>query len=205
MELMTGLEYLGTFFFAFSGATVAMDEKLDYLGVFFLATVTALGGGLMRDAVLSRAEIYAFSHWLPYGLIFLATLAVIIGKYRFHSTLLLTAFDAIGLAAFTSTASHNAILSGQNLLATAFCAFATAAGGGILRDVVVNRKPYVLRKEIYGLLSLLGALFQWCTQSIFNDATTLFSTFLLVFCIRMVCYQKNLNLPIPNNAIVQDA
>lgn len=201
MGIITLFEYLGTFMFAFSGAAVACEEKLDYLGVFFLAAVTALGGGIIRDAVLDNGLPYAFRGYIPYLFIFLAVVWVIKLGSRIHDNIIITAFDAIGLGAFTVSAGINAINAGSNIITTIFCCFATAVGGGIVRDIVVNRKPYVLRKEIYAAVSVEGAVYMYFLKDIISSEGLALSCFAIIFVTRMLCVFKNLNFPVAEKNI----
>ena len=77
MGIIRLFEYLGTFMFAFSGAAVACEEKLDYFGVLFLAAVTAMGGGIIRDAVLNNGTPYTFKEYMPYLFIFIAVVLLL--------------------------------------------------------------------------------------------------------------------------------
>ena len=121
MGIIRLFEYLGTFMFAFSGAAVACEEKLDYFGVLFLAAVTAMGGGIIRDAVLNNGTPYAFKEYMPYLFIFIAVVLVIKFRNKIHDHMLLTAFDAVGLAAFTVSSGINAINNNGSLLAVISC------------------------------------------------------------------------------------
>lgn len=195
MGIIRLFEYLGTFMFAFSGAAVACEEKLDYFGVLFLAAVTAMGGGIIRDAVLNNGTPYAFKEYMPYLFIFIAVVFVIKFRNKIHDHMLLTAFDAVGLAAFTVSSGINAINNNGSLLAVIFCGLAPAVGGGILRDIIVNRNPYVLRKEIYAAVSILGSVYMYVLQNTLCNGTLIISAFLIIFITRMFCVFKKANFP----------
>lgn len=196
MGIIRLFEYLGTFMFAFSGAAVACEEKLDYFGVLFLAAVAAMGGGIIRDAVLNNGTPYAFKEYMPYLFIFIAALTVIKFKNKIHNNIFLAAFDAAGLAAFTVSSGINAINNNGSLLAVIFCGLAPAVGGGILRDIIVNRKPYVLRKEIYAAISISGSAYMYIFQNTISSEVLIVSAFTIIFTVRIICIFKNINFPI---------
>ena len=51
-HLRVALELVATLAFALSGVIVAARRRLDAMGVFVVAFVTAFGGGTLRDLLL---------------------------------------------------------------------------------------------------------------------------------------------------------
>ena len=164
-DVMFVLELIGAAAFAVSGAMVAIEKKADIFGVLFLAVTTALGGGVIRDVLIGRIPPVMFvSYW--YLLIsVVAALAVFIDaylrseKYKLHLDKLDSVnnvFDAIGLAVFTVSGMNAAMPVSDNVILVLFVGMCTGVGGGMLRDVMMNTMPKVLRKRVYAVASLIG-------------------------------------------------
>lgn len=126
---------------------------------------TALGGGVIRDVLIGRIPPVMFvSYW--YLLIsVIAALAVFIDaylrseKYKLHLDKLdavNNVFDAIGLAVFTVSGMNAAMPVSDNVILVLFVGMCTGVGGGMLRDVMTNTMPKVLRKRVYAVASLIG-------------------------------------------------
>ena len=164
-EVLFVLELIGAAAFAVSGAMAAIEKRADIFGVLFLAVTTALGGGVIRDVLIGRIPPVMFvSYW--YLLISVAAaLAVFIDaylrseKYKLHLDKLDAVnniFDAIGLAVFTVSGMNAAMPVSDNIILVLFVGMCTGVGGGMLRDVMTNTMPKVLRKRVYAVASLLG-------------------------------------------------
>ena len=164
-DVMFVLELIGAAAFAVSGAMVAIEKKADIFGVLFFAVTTALGGGVIRDVLIGRIPPVMFvSYW--YLLIsVVAALAVFIDaylrseKYKLHLDKLdavNNVFDAIGLAVFTVSGMNAAMPVSDNVILVLFVGMCTGVGGGMLRDVMTNTMPKVLRKRVYAVASLIG-------------------------------------------------
>lgn len=190
------LEYLGIFAFAVSGASVAIDEKFDLFGIYILATVTAMGGGVLRDIVTNIGIPLFFSNYktIPF-IIFGATLPIILrGKLKYNT--LFVVIDAIGLSAFFVSSGLKAIESGYNLMLFLFAASITGTGGGMLRDIITNRKPEIFKTDIYCVAGIAGSLLLWFLYPVIGSHTAQHISLVIIFSVRMICYIKKINLPI---------
>jgi uncharacterized membrane protein YeiH len=152
------LDVAGSFVFALSGALAAVRARLDVFGVVVVATVTAIGGGVLRDVLLGLTPPNALRHW--WYLAVPAAAAVLVFVWHPQVTRMLrpiVVLDAAGLGLFTVTGTRLAIE--QGLGATGACALGvlTGIGGGVIRDVLLREIPLVLRREIYALASAAGA------------------------------------------------
>ena len=196
---------IGTIAFSISGALIAIENKLDLLGVIILGVVTACGGGLFRDVILNR-EIVMFSQALfPFIAFIVAVLVFVImcliknlgwENSKIYKTIY-NIIDSLGLGAFVITGVLVSIKSEvTSLFPIVFFAVLTACGGGILRDIFVAKIPAIFRKHIYAVAAIIGALFYYGLFSI--NAPVLLNTILtvlLVVVIRFLAYKFEWSLP----------
>lgn len=160
MEFISMMELIGTVAFAVAGALVAIEKGLDYYGILFFAIITAVGGGIIRDVLIDLPLPVALTNPL-YVLLSIGTGIVLILFYRRlvkYQNLLLF-FDAIGLAAFTAIGAHSALVHDvYTPFVVITLAVLTGTGGGSLRDVFAGDIPFVFRKEVYAVASVVGAV-----------------------------------------------
>ena len=204
-EIMFVLELIGAAAFAVSGAMVAIEKRADIFGILFLAVTTALGGGVIRDVLIGRIPPVMFvSYW--YLLIsVVAALAVFIDaylrseKYKLHLDKLDAVnniFDAIGLAVFTVSGMNAAMPVSDNVILVLFVGMCTGVGGGMLRDVMTNTMPKVLRKRVYAVASLLGGGLYYAMYDLgVNQIVSLGCGMLLIFALRLFATIFKWNLP----------
>ena len=204
-EIMFVLELIGAAAFAVSGAMVAIEKRADIFGILFLAVTTALGGGVIRDVLIGRIPPVMFvSYW--YLLIsVVAALAVFIDaylrseKYKLHLDKLDAVnniFDAIGLAVFTVSGMNAAMPVSDNVILVLFVGMCTGVGGGMLRDVMTNAMPKVLRERVYAVASLLGGGLYYAMYALgVNQIVSLGCGMLLIFALRLFATIFKWNLP----------
>ena len=149
-------EGIGVFVFGLSGGLMASRRDLDLFGILTISLLPAIGGGTLRDLLLDRAVF-----WLNEPstiLIALAggMLAAFVGKHiaRFKA---LIWFDAMGLALFCVVGAQAAFNLGYGPIVVIMMGTMTASFGGLLRDVVCNEVPLILREDIYATAALIGA------------------------------------------------
>ena len=164
-ELIYALEIIGAAAFAVSGAMAALEHEADIFGVIFLAVVTALGGGVIRDLLLGVTPPKMFVSYVYLAVAAVTALVVFADayirreKYRKHRDKLDSInnmFDAVGLAVFTVSGMNTAMQQSDNVLLILVLGMSTGVGGGMLRDMMINKMPKVLRKRVYAVASLLG-------------------------------------------------
>lgn len=164
-ELIYALEIIGAAAFAVSGAMAALEREADIFGVIFLAVITALGGGVIRDLLLGVTPPKMFVSYVYLAVAAVAALVVFADayirreKYRKHRDKLDSInnmFDAVGLAVFTVSGMNTAMQQSDNVLLILVLGMSTGVGGGMLRDMMINKMPKVLRKRVYAVASLLG-------------------------------------------------
>jgi len=169
---------------------------MDLFGLAVLAVVTAIGGGTLRDVLLNQRPF-----WLKdpnYLLLCLLATAAVVLLYRLVSKYegLLLWFDAVGLGTFTVIGASRAMEQGVGLVATVAFACLTAIGGGMLRDILSGDVPVVLRRELYAVAAILGALLywgldQWHVSSNLSGPVVM----VLVTLLRLVAIRFDLGLP----------
>ena len=162
--LLSTLDYLGTIVFAMTGALKGVRREMDMFGVASLAVVTAIGGGTLRDLLLQRPVFWMVQP--VYILIAVVTALFVFLLYRAVSEgegLIMT-LDAIGLGVFTAIGAMRAQEAGAQVVIIVTMACLTGIGGGLIRDLLSNDIPVVLRKEVYASACIAGALAFWGVQ-----------------------------------------
>ena len=189
----------GTAAFAFSGYLVGYEKRLDIMGVVITALLTAVGGGMMRDALVSRTP-QVFLHTDALAVVFV-TLAVswLLRLERNKKSALYSAFitaDAIGLAAFSITGAQVGLALDLNLFGVSTLAFITAVGGGIARDILVNKIPMILKTDLYGSIAIaIGALLYGFDRIGWVNPATLNLLFFGGCIVRLAAYRLHWQLP----------
>ncbi|WP_282700920.1 trimeric intracellular cation channel family protein [Streptomyces sp. CC219B] len=154
------LDLIGIFVFAISGALLAVRKNFDIFGIAVLAEVTALGGGLFRDLMIGAVPPAAFTD-LGYFItpMFAALLVVFLHPQVERIQVGVNVFDAAGLGLFCVAGTTKAYDYGLGLTASAALGLATAVGGGVLRDVLANEVPSLLRwdRDLYAVPAIVGA------------------------------------------------
>jgi uncharacterized membrane protein YeiH len=153
------MEVSATFAGALAGALVGVDRKFDLIGVTALAVFAGLGGGIIRDVLLQKYGIYALQN--PRVLIS-ALLAALLGFFFFTAARrarpLLFLIDALSLGLFCVVGSDKALLAGLTFLPAILLGTITSVGGGVIRDVLTDQTPQVLRPGgFYATASVTGA------------------------------------------------
>lgn len=158
MPILEILDYAGVAVFAATGALSASRKQLDIIGYLFLASVTGIGGGTMRDVVLGATPVFWVTN--PTYLLVCATVAVILfftahlfdSRYR-----VLVWLDAIGLAAYCVMGAAKGFAATGSAGVALVTGMLTATFGGILRDLLAGEPSVLLRPEVYVTAALIGA------------------------------------------------
>lgn len=199
------VEILGTVAFAVSGAMTAIERNLDLFGVLFLGSVTAIGGGIIRDILLGHFPPRAFSNYIYLTIAVVTSLLVflltayarrrnIAHRKRFDAVL--NFFDAAGLGIFSVIGVQNTIGAGfgDNAFFCVFLGMTTGIGGGMLRDMMSRQTPAVLCKQIYALASLGGSLCYYLLRR-YSRPGAIAATILLVITVRLLASHYQWKLP----------
>lgn len=201
------VEILGTIAFATSGAMVAISKRVDIFGVLVLSSVTALGGGCIRDILIGTLPPRMFSDYRYVMVSVIVSLLVFIIAYIFRDLYqksqkivdsVNNIFDAVGLGIFTVTGVQVAIESGfkMNSILAVCLGVITGIGGGILRDVMLREIPFVLKKRIYALASIAGGVVYYNLYlADFGRTKSIILAVLVTFVIRILATIFRLDLP----------
>ena len=153
------LDLAGTFAFAISGATAARQRNLDLFGICAIAFTVACGGGIIRDLCIGAIPPAGLTNW-RYLVVSIIAAGLTVGLFpvvqRLNRPVLL--FDAVGLALFAVTGAEKALSYGHNGEVAVLLGITTAVGGGVVREILLNRVPVILEKEIYASAALIGAV-----------------------------------------------
>lgn len=196
-SVQTIIEILGTLAFAISGIRHAAAKHFDWFGGFVCGFAVAIGGGTLRDVMLGLPPF-----WMTSPLYIVCTIVAQIFVISFSKMLkrLDNAwffFDTLGLASFTITGIQKTIECGYSFWVAIIMGCITGAAGGVIRDVLLNKTPVVLRKEIYAMASIVGGLLYWVlTDMNVNMAITGVATFVFIVTIRILAVKYHISLPV---------
>lgn len=204
---MFWLEVIGVAAFSVCGAMAALEKSADIFGVLFLAVITALGGGVVRDMMLGHLPPRMFTSYTYIIVAITSGLIVFLDAYtrrehyrqnREKLDSIVNVFDALGLGVFSVSGVQVAIdqcgLVNPVLLVS--MGMTTGVGGGMMRDVLAGVMPKVLRKRVYAVASLIGALgyYALIRQGVNANLSAALMT-LLVMALRIAATVFKWNLP----------
>jgi uncharacterized membrane protein YeiH len=182
-------DLLGILTASSAGALTGVRKSLDLVGVLVLAAVTGLGGGVVRDLMIGAVPVAMLTDWrylatasFAAALVLLAQHPRILGRRvplmdRVRGRIpLSTAFlvaDSATLGCFAVSGTAKSLDFGLAVIPASLMGVVTAVGGGVIRDVLVNEVPVVLRRELYAVPALVGALLVAATDRYDPAATAL--------------------------------
>ena len=197
-------DMIGTIAFAVSGALVGVARKMDIFGMAVLALATAIGGGIVRDVLLGYFPPNSLRNVVYVTVVLAVTVIVFLiynSRYRKHAmgprsraSYLLA--DALGLASFTVTgASAGFKLYPELPIFIVLLGTITAIGGGIIRDMLAQRIPSVLKEDVYALPSIIGGIVYYLMVTSSWDSMAVYGAFTVVLVIRLLAIKYNWSLP----------
>ena len=157
--LLDGLDYASVLVFALTGALAASRSQLDVVGFIFIACLTAVGGGTIRDAILNR-EVFWVADPVVLAVAAAAAIMVFFTAHRLESRYrALLWFDAFALAVAVPAGVAVAMAEGKGWPIVLVMGMITGCMGGLMRDVVCNEVPLILKQgELYVTCAFAGAL-----------------------------------------------
>ena len=206
------LIYLSAFTFALSGTLEGINRNYDLWGRLILALLSGLGGGTLRDIVIGGERLnffYVKDIVFPTGILLIVLCASIIGmRYQgFHHSDLFKGIkkytDIIGFAGLATLGAMLALAAGMPWFWAPICGALSCAGGGMLRDVLVNQEPHTFKGVIYEEAAVIGGLILTAGLFISNyfesSSTpvllTVIFTFFFLISLRLIIYKYNITYP----------
>lgn len=201
------MEILGTIAFASSGAMLAIRKQMDILGVNVLGLTVAVGGGVIRDLTLGITPPMTFRNPVYACIAFVTSTGLFVlmyqrrqlysGAFQIWYDRIMMLCDTIGLGIFTMNGAHYASWMGygDNMFLVVFVAVVTGVGGGIVRDVMAGEMPYILKKHVYALPAILGAVLYVLLHHFIADVTNMFVGTGVIVILRLLAAKYRWNLP----------
>lgn len=202
IDLQTAFDLLaliGTAVFAISGALLGLRNRMDIVGVSFVASVTGVGGGTLRDLLLGATPVGWVARPVEIAICIVCAVVVCL----FNSKMLgrrmqwLLYADAAGLALFCVLGAAKAEEAGAHAMVAILFGAMSASFGGLLRDVICNEEPVIMREEIYITAALVGAaVYVLLPASIGFDLRAI-AGLSVAFLMRVCAIHYGWNLPFP--------
>ena len=197
MDLQYGLELVGTFVFAISGALAIREREHDMFGAGFTGFITAIGGGTLRDILLDSYPLV----WIGDVKFLYAILAGVLAAFifpnflsRLRKTFFL--FDTLGIGFFTVLGVEKALSLGVRPEIAAIMGMFSAVMGGVIRDTLTNEITILFRKEVYASACLAGAVLYVVLDYFEVDRNyNMLISMSLVISIRFLAMKYKLSLP----------
>jgi uncharacterized membrane protein YeiH len=209
-DLPIVFDLLGILTAASAGALTGVRKGLDLVGVLVLAAVTGLGGGVIRDLMIGAVPVALLTDWrylttagLAAALVLFAQHPRVLGhgvplRRRIPLSTAFLVADSATLGCFAVSGTAKALNYGVALVPAALMGVVTAVGGGVLRDVLVNEVPTVLRRELYAVPALVGALVVAASDRYVPAATALgFVAAALTMALRILAVRKDWHARLP--------
>jgi uncharacterized membrane protein YeiH len=188
-------ENVGILVFCISGAVAAREKDMDWFGMFVVALVTGTGGGLLRSVLIADLPPAILTNPLPFTLAAIGTLVALVGAMAWHKIhRIVSLIDALGLGLFTVTGMRIAEARHLPWWSCLALGVVSATFGGVLRDVLRNEVPLILRKEIYATACIVGGLALLAMERLgIPDQVALLATTAIIVTIRLLAIRYSIN------------
>jgi uncharacterized membrane protein YeiH len=199
LEILEIAEIIGILSFALSGFFVASSERLDLLGIFIASFLTALGGGVIRDVIADK-PLYAFSNNIASVLVIGVVVAGVLFKLNRFNTIEKNRYfllaDTLGLVSFAISGALVGLEAEFNFSGVVLLSLITAVGGGVLRDMLINKVPFILTSEFYGTVAIVVGMVIYLLDTA-GGLSFLAITILFFFgvLLRLVAVKRGWHLP----------
>lgn len=190
---------LGTAVFAMSGALLALRKSMDFVGVSFIAVITGIGGGTVRDLFLGDTPVGWVKNPLDIMICLVCAFALCLFSSRLAGQRMrwLLFADAIGLALFAVLGAAKAETLGAHPLVVILFGAMSATFGGIIRDIICNETPVLFRKEIYITAALIGSTVYVLLPTNFGFDIRALSGLTAALTLRLMSIKYGWTLPFP--------
>jgi uncharacterized membrane protein YeiH len=180
-----------------TAALAAGRRNMDWVGVCFLGSITALGGGTIRDVVLGHYPLPWVENPSYLAITALAAFAtVLIARIVHRLNVAFLVLDAIGLVVFTMAGCDVAWQMNEPLAIVIVSGMITGCAGGVLRDILCNDVPLLFRSELYASVSVVTGLFYATAFGLkLNDEVWTALTFVLGLSLRLLAIRYKWEMP----------
>ncbi len=195
-EAFNYIDYIGTFVFAVTGASIAGKSGFDFFGMLFLAFLTAVGGGTARDLIISELVFWTHNPNYLY-LILLATLSTFfLNKFYEKNSKLLFLLDTLGVATFVIIGTHKALINGFNNETSLIMGTMSAVLGGIFRSAFSKEHSILINRELYATIAAIASLLYILLSKSHLDSNLSATLVIIVtFAIRFISLKLKLKMP----------
>jgi uncharacterized membrane protein YeiH len=191
------LHVIGIIAYAASGAFVALAARYSFIGVYVLGLTTSFGGAVIRNLIIGIPLSHLWDRFTILTVLVTLTIIVFLPiKWIRHWKRWGLFFDSIGLASFAIQGALAATKVHDNIGIIILASMFTGVGGGMIRDLLVGRKPLALKEEIHAVLTMLCAVCIWLHWS---NPIQLTLIVIIVVTIRMFAIRYNWKFPLPYN------
>lgn len=191
-------DLIGIVAFVISALSISTKQKLDLLGLFIIAFLNALGGGVIRDILVNKVPSSFTSIENIIVVIVTIFIGLLMGLHRknIDRHILFVVTDSIGLVSFAIAGALMGIKSDFTIFGVMFLALITAVGGGVMRDILLNQVPLLLKSDFYGSVALLvGATIYILDGYNLLNSINILALFAVSLTLRMVAYKYDWHLP----------
>ncbi|MDQ1545121.1 MAG: hypothetical protein QOH69_25 [Actinomycetota bacterium] len=146
---------------ALQGATFGAqfrDRRLDLLGVAIIGIATGLGGGLLRDILLSQLPAALGNNWYLIVATAAALLGMLLERLFARLSVFVTVLDALTIGLYCAIGTSKALAAGLPPVPAVFVGVLAAVGGSILRDLLLGVPIAVMSVgSLYAVAAVAGA------------------------------------------------
>ena len=196
--MLTVLYTVGIVAEAMTAALAAGRQRMDIFGVMLIASVTAFGGGVVRDLLLNHHPIRWVAEPIFLLIVLVAALITVLASFLmdyFRTIFLL--LDAIGLSVFAVLGTQIALEMGHGVLIAIVAAVATGVFGGVLRDILCDRVPLVFHEDLYASVAVATALvYTGIVYAGGNQQTAVIVSLIVAIVLRVLAIYFKLRLPV---------
>lgn len=200
--MLTVLYVLGLTAESMTAALAAGRQRMDMFGVMLIASVTAFGGGTVRDLLFGHYPLRWVDEPIFLAIVLGAAMVTVLASFLmdYFRTVFLV-LDAVGLSTFALLGAQVALELGYNPLIVIVSSVVTGVFGGVLRDVLCDRVPLVFSEELYASIAILVAV-MYMGMLHFNLDETIGTQLVIVICLvfafglRLLAIFYRISLPV---------
>lgn len=198
MNLLLALDFISTFAFAMVGARVAASKNMDYGGILFVASVTALSGGTFRNLVLLKRPVWLENSYLFMAIVVAVIITILARSSRSKGPIgkFILVLDSISLGVAVVAGVQISLENQVGVIGSVILGLLSGVLGGLVRDVLCQIPPILLHRETVGLSALIGAFLFATLHQMNLDATFVAAiSGVVIVAIRLISVKYRINLP----------